>query len=983
MTAIAPTVPNNQNDPGSLNPPDSINTVIATNLSLTSVVGITCSLSAIAFIYLSIIEVNWQLAVVAAFFFITGFLGIKGIFESVKSTYQARDLIVLTSVFGLTCIVMSALIQNTALPLGIIFIVYTLIASAVVISTGGSTRSIGYGLMISAATVLMGTFPPFPQTTLLAVNIWVISALSITLIFFVAFLAIEIETSTLQIRLTTAFIAIAIIPISISSIILTQTSIASIQTQIIQNVFLTSDQVATTLDSFIDNNLRVVQQEAATEAFSKYLDKPGSMFADEALLQEIQMAYRVLQLRETSERTYLSSYGLLNLSGLDVYDTDDNSVRKNEGDQEYFKTPIKTGKAYVSPVIFSADGKSFIYFSAPVKSLKNNTILGVLRIRYSALVFQRMMENYKGLLGTNSYAILFDENLFRLADSYTPDLAFTAVKAYSDAERISLIKANRLPNLPSVALSVINVKMAEALNTSDKYPTGQEQLDLDKSSGSNLSELYGITQMKNKPWKVMYLQANFDDVKLRNDQTRLTTLIATLISLLVGFGGILTSTALGAPIKGLIDVAQKITQGDLTARSTSVGTNEFGTLGKAFNQMTDQLRNFINELEQRVLQRTEEIARRNEALTFRTRQLQTVAEVARGIVTVQELTELLSSVTHLISERFDFYHVGIFLLDENKEYAVLRAANSEGGQRMLAREHRLRIGRVGIVGNVCESGKPRIATDVGADSTFFNNPDLPLTRSEMALPLKFGGQTIGALDVQSMDANAFSEDDIELFGTLTDQIAVAIYNNQLYAETLRALAESQTLHRQYLRQEWGSDVSVKKNRAYRYSSKGTSPSEVNLNEIGDVYTTGKPYTISETLPDNTIQTVMAVPIMLRDETIGIIRLQDQGEERIWSEDEISSVQEVAQQIGTALETARLFQKTISRADRERKVLEITGMIRSTNDPQQMLEIAATELRKALGASRAQIILSQPPDENSNGKPSHQNGGNGHISQKQP
>ncbi len=176
------------------------------------------------------------------------------------------------------------------------------------------------------------------------------------------------------------------------------------------------------------------------------------------------------------------------------------------------------------------------------------------------------------------------------------------------------------------------------------------------------------------------------------------------------------------------------------------------------------------------------------------------------LIAENDLETLLSQVTNLISERFDFYHVGIFLVDPAGQYAVLRAANSEGGQRMLARQHKLRVGQVGIVGYATGTGQARIATDVGEDAIYFNNPDLPRTRSEMALPLKDGEKVIGALDVQSMKSNAFSTEDIELFNTLADQVAVAIVNSRLYEETQQALKEMQEINRQYLRQSWSEKL---------------------------------------------------------------------------------------------------------------------------------------------------------------------------------
>jgi len=118
----------------------------------------------------------------------------------------------------------------------------------------------------------------------------------------------------------------------------------------------------------------------------------------------------------------------------------------------------------------------------------------------------------------------------------------------------------------------------------------------------------------------------------------------------------------------------------------------------------------------------------------RTAQLQVGAEVAREAAAILDIHQLLDTTVHLVSEKFGFYHAGAFLVDEQSEYAVLRAASSEGGRRMLERGHRLPVGKVGIVGHVAATGEPRIALDVGQDAFFFNNPDLPDTRSEMGLP---------------------------------------------------------------------------------------------------------------------------------------------------------------------------------------------------------------------------------------------------------
>jgi putative methionine-R-sulfoxide reductase with GAF domain len=195
----------------------------------------------------------------------------------------------------------------------------------------------------------------------------------------------------------------------------------------------------------------------------------------------------------------------------------------------------------------------------------------------------------------------------------------------------------------------------------------------------------------------------------------------------------------------------------------------------------------------------EETARQSQR---RAQVLQAIIEVSRSITQMHDPDQLLHQITQLISQYFGFYHVGVFMLDETNRYAVLRAANSPGGQRMLARRHRLAVGTEGIVGHAVSTNRPRIALDVGADAAYFDNPDLPDTRSEIALPLHSGSTVIGVLDVQSIQESAFDEQDIQVLTALSDQVSIAIENARLFQESQAALAQAEDAYRQYVRQEW-------------------------------------------------------------------------------------------------------------------------------------------------------------------------------------
>ncbi len=176
-------------------------------------------------------------------------------------------------------------------------------------------------------------------------------------------------------------------------------------------------------------------------------------------------------------------------------------------------------------------------------------------------------------------------------------------------------------------------------------------------------------------------------------------------------------------------------------------------------------------------------------LEHRSRLLQTAAEVSKSASTILNPEKLMEQAVGLIRERFDFYYVGLFLVDEPGEYAVLRAGTGEAGRRMLRADHRLAVGGESMIGWAVAHAQARIALDVGKEAVRFDNPDLPDTRSEMALPLISRGRCIGALTVQSVDEAAFLEDDIAVLQTMADQLAVAVENARLYDE-IRRLNES-------------------------------------------------------------------------------------------------------------------------------------------------------------------------------------------------
>jgi GAF domain-containing protein/CheY-like chemotaxis protein len=223
--------------------------------------------------------------------------------------------------------------------------------------------------------------------------------------------------------------------------------------------------------------------------------------------------------------------------------------------------------------------------------------------------------------------------------------------------------------------------------------------------------------------------------------------------------------------------------GALTVQSTeeaAFGDDDIITLQTMADQLAVAINNANLHLEnRRLLARVER----------RARLLEAASQVGRDVTSILEMDDLMSKTVDIICDAYGFYYAGVFLVDEARESAVLRAGRGEAGAAMLAAGHHLAIGGHSMIGTCVEQNQARIALDVGEEPVHFKNPNLPHTRSEMALPLTVGGQVIGAVTVQSVEEAAFSDDDITSLQAMADQLAIAINNARLLKELEAAHAE--------------------------------------------------------------------------------------------------------------------------------------------------------------------------------------------------
>lgn len=408
-----------------------------------------------------------------------------------------------------------------------------------------------------------------------------------------------------------------------------------------------------------------------------------------------------------------------------------------------------------------------------------------------------------------------------------------------------------------------------------------------------------------------------------------------LISLVfVGIGSYIAASYIASPIIGLRDIADRISKGEFKFRITNFPqTRELAQLAQDFNSMAENLNGLINDLEQRVEERTA-------GLTKKTDQLRAASFIARQSANVQDLTSLLEIVTNLITDQFGFYHAGIFLINESGDEAILQAASSEGGKRMLARGHALAVGSQGIVGYAAAQKSPRIALDVGSDAVYFNNPDLPLTRSEVALPLIVRNKVVGVLDIQSDQPQAFRLDDIDVLQTLADQVAVAIEDTRLLSESQAAIMQLEAVSTVRTREAW-QKLLEERARGFTYTPLGIRA--------------------DTSIEPSTAENRLKAEITLRGQKIGSIAIARKDQSH-WSKLDEDLINEVAGQVGLAVDNLRLLEDAQLRARQEQTIGELATRFSRSLDLDSLLQTAARELGQLPDVAEVSVYIGQMPEQ---------------------
>ncbi len=396
----------------------------------------------------------------------------------------------------------------------------------------------------------------------------------------------------------------------------------------------------------------------------------------------------------------------------------------------------------------------------------------------------------------------------------------------------------------------------------------------------------------------------------------------------------------------------------------------------------------------------------------REEQIRITAEIARDSAGILDLDELLDKAVNMVRDRFGFYHASVFLLDPLGEYAVLRESTGEAGRQMKANRHRLAVGSRSIVGQATAHAEAVIVPDVTHDPTHFPNPLLPETRAELAIPLIYAGQVIGALDVQSTQVGAFHPNDIEILGILADQIATAIHNAGLYTAAQEMLGKHKLLHQINVAAtsadsldealaKVASGLSIAQvadhigifllngrnelELAAAAGYQGGKPPSLRLalgqGLIGAAAQDRRPIRVDNVLndpryiqADERTRSALALPIIFGENLIGALNLES-DQPAAFDENDVDIMATLANNLGAVLTNWKLVEQVRRQVDRQKTLFETTSRIRRSVDIATILQTSVAEIGRTVGAQRARITLTGPqlqPEE-----PSAPANGNGH------
>jgi GAF domain-containing protein/HAMP domain-containing protein len=721
---------------------------------------------------------------------------------------------------------------------------------------------------------------------------------------------------TIRARLLIAFAAMVILLAAIVGAGAVLTAVPRIERQVTSQL----ESVATLKEAAITTWVDTLEIELSTVLAGSEQLRSAILLAGAGApdTEEYKDSYRALHdhLRTTAALTgRFDEIALINLDGMVILSTDPKQEGKSHANEAYFAAGLRAPYTH-TPTYSPALATNMVMSVRPIKNQAGETV-ALLAGRAGMELPTTIMQERSGM-GESGATFLVGVNHALL----TKPISGESGRLFGFSGETDRVYA---------------------------YTQGVNAAIDDRRSGSGSYEnIDGVQVIGVYRWlpelQVALIAEQNEEEALRAVDTMVTLIVGLTAGLVLVaiVSSVLITNSIAKPIRSLSDTAQAIATGDRERVARVIRQDEVGALATAFNSMTRQLRELIDSLEKRVSERTREVERRSAYL-------EAAGEVAGAVSRILDPDELIRQVVNLIQERFGLYYVGLFLVNPDGEWADLRAGTGEAGRAMLQRGHRISIGK-GMVGWSIAQGEARIALEAGEDSVQLRSAELPRTRSEAAIPLRSRGQILGALSVQDTRPNAFDQEGIALLQTMADQVAVALDNAQLFAQSEAALQIQRRAFGELRATEWMALQRIRPDWGYRYTSGvGDGASSYRVTSVDSDWQPllGQAVKERRRIQSEAGDPVIAVPIQIEDLTVGALQFRKTAAENQWTEEEIEVLEAMADQLGIALENARLYQQTQMRAAREQLSGELGTRLRQSLDVETVLRTAAQEVREVL------------------------------------
>ena len=748
-------------------------------------------------------------------------------------------------------------------------------------------------------------------------------------------------------KLLFSFTILTVIFVAILSLINNRITRNALTDEANQSLFAAASQTRDALNDFINNNLIAIKTEAQLPAIREYLGFNRLLQESDPIALKVS---RTLSALKEKDPEFIESYAIIGRNGLVMVDTDLEEIGTYKASRKYFIEAARSQQPYVSAVEISPKtNEGALYFSAPVID-DNGDTLGVIRVRYNARILQKLIERSNDLVGGDSFGVLFDENFIHLAHGTAPESIFRTVAPLDDVTFEQLKQNRRLPDLPSNELFLDLPELESYLAKAIQAPDQIEYFSAtDIATGSRINQGV-IVGIDNPSWLLAFFQP--EDVFLA--PVRTLNNINILVSLLIGIVGVLAIIGLAQvlvlPITRLTEAATAIAEGNLDIQAEVVTNDEIGLLTNTFNTMTSQLHSLVTNLESQVAERTRD-------LENRINQVQAAASIARDSSLETNVKSLLNRASDLLVDRFDFYHASMYLATHHNDYVVYTAGSGQGSEEFIEQDHRYKIDPNTNVGLTALVGEPRLAFDDDPANPISVHPLLPSSRSQMCLPLKVGESILGVIDIHSTDQHAFDLNDLPVFLTTADQLAIAIQKNEVREEAEKTLAELETAYGLFTKESWRRFMQTGKiKHGYMYDHANLLPISADPPQVVKARGENHSIILPSQSPTGEKYTDMAVPMRIRGEVVGVLNLKFKSAQI--SNDLTEFVEDVSQRLSLILENARLVESAQQSVQIEQMTNTISNKMRESLDIDAVVRNAVKEIGESLGLAEVEIRIGQ-------------------------